>query len=693
MPSSATYPITPTRPPVWTLTPLQISETVADTIRKSTALYDQIVALPVAERTFESVFRPLALWEGEASKAVEPSLFLQYVSTEQAVRDESIAGDKKLQEYDLDSMTRLDVYQALLDAKAHTENNKVALSKEEQRLMDRTIRSRTRNGLALSPDKREALLEINKKIMGLAVDFSTTCNTESGFLLFTKEELDGVPEDIISGFPIQDGKHKMTFKTPDYVPVSKFANLPATRKAAVQGYEGKTIENAPRLEEIVRLRREAAALLGFENYAEFVLDVKMAKNSERVFSFLDDLETKLRPLGEAEKVELLALKKEIHTAKGWETTSSLQLWDYRYLDRLWMEKNLSLDESKISEYFPVSTVVPAMLEIYRTLLNVRVIPVPRTEEAGGVTWHEVLMRLADAEMYAVWDGGKDGQDGEFLGYLHLDLFPRENKYGHAAVWGLIPGWEKADGTRNYPTVCMVANLAKSTPTRPALMKHGDAVTFFHEMGHAWHGLLSRTQFSRFHGTSVARDFVEAPSQMLENWCWTPAQLKSMSSHYLRPDEKLPDELIESIVKSKCAGQGLFNLRQIFHARYDMLVHTAKSDQDLTKLWCDLREQVSLVTTNGEYIGGQSGFAHIVGGYEAGYYGYLYSQAFSADMFATVFESDPMNPASGKSYRDKILGPGGSRDEMESLVDFLGREPTNDAFLLSLLGPPAASPKL
>jgi Zn-dependent oligopeptidase len=122
----------------------------------------------------------------------------------------------------------------------------------------------------------------------------------------------------------------------------------------------------------------------------------------------------------------------------------------------------------------------------------------------------------DAEAYAVWDH-QDGKDGEFLGYMYLDLFPRENKYGHAAVWGLIPGWTKEDGGRSYPTVCMVANLAKPTPKRPALMKHSDVVTFFHEMGHAFHGLCSQTQFSRFHGTRVARDFVEAPSQMLENW--------------------------------------------------------------------------------------------------------------------------------------------------------------------------------
>ncbi|KAK4705328.1 DNA-directed RNA polymerase III subunit RPC6, partial [Phenoliferia sp. Uapishka_3] len=672
---NSTDPTAPVQPPNWTYTPENVDAAVEGTIDKTKALLDAIVALPANQRTFDTVFRQLALREGEAAKESEPAIFLQYVSTDEAIRDRSVAGDKKIQDFDLESVTRIDVYEALLDAKKHTEENKVALNPEEQRLMDRMLRDRQRNGLALAPEKRDALLEV--------AHFPA-------YAYFGLQELDGVPEDVIGGFSKEGDKLKVTFKTQDIVPLFKYANLPATRKAAVLGYEGKTIENAPRLEEIVKLRKEAAAILGFKNYAEFVLEVKMAKTPEKVFEFLDDLESKLRPLGEAERVELLALKKEIHEAKGWDYDGKMYLWDYRYLDRLWMEKNLKLDDEKIKEYFPVTYLVPAILNIYKTMLNVRFHPVPRTAEAGGITWHE------DAEMYAVWDGGKDGQDGHFLGYMHLDLFPRPNKYGHAAVWGLIPGWDKPDGSRNYPVVNMVANLAKSTPTRPALMKHGDVVTFFHEMGHAFHGLLSSTQFARFHGTAVARDFVEAPSQMLENWCWTSPQLKDMSSHFERPEETLPDALIESIIKHKSAGQGLFNLRQIFHARYDMIIHTTAEEQDLTKLWCDLREKTSLVTTDGVYVGGQSGFAHIVGvnfscfaevleGYESGYYGYLWSQVFSADMFKTVFEKDPMDQASGKHYRDKILSPGGSRDEMQSLVEFLGREPTNKAFLESLIG--------
>jgi metallopeptidase MepB len=230
---------------------------------------------------------------------------------------------------------------------------------------------------------------------------------------------------------------------------------------------------------------------------------------------------------------------------------------------------------------------------------------------------------------------------------------------------------------------MVANLAKSTPEAPALMRHDDVVTFFHEMGHVFHGLLSKTRFARFHGTRVARDFVEAPSQMLENWCWEPKVLKRMSKHY-QTGEPLTDDLIEKIIKSRYVNVGLFYLRQLFFARFDLKVHTDQDPADYTKLWNDLREKISLVK-GGAYKPGQATFGHIMGGYDAGYYGYTYSLVFAADMYATVFKSDPLDPKKGAHYRKEILEPGGSREETESLKAFLGRPSNSDAFLKELFG--------
>jgi Zn-dependent oligopeptidase len=246
--------------------------------------------------------------------------------------------------------------------------------------------------------------------------------------------------------------------------------------------------------------------------------------TDQYLQFLTDLEQRLRPLGVQEREKLLKLKADELKAKGEPFDGEFYIWDYRYYDRLYLEKSLSLDDALVKEYFPVSVVVPAILEIYQNLFGVRFHEIKNSQ-----TWHP------DVQVFAVW--AADAKDeSDFVGYCYLDLFPRgmsplfchhpsaeltaqlESKYGHAAVWPLLPGYLHSDGKRTYPLAAMVANLAKPTPDRPALMRHDDVVTFFHEMGHVFHGLLSRTQFSRFHGTSVARDFVEAPSQMLENWC-------------------------------------------------------------------------------------------------------------------------------------------------------------------------------
>lgn len=687
-----TYPKPPVLPPRWAdYSPARIPTLTADTLADFDRFLDALASTPRHDRTFHSIVEPLAVKSAQCDRTLEPALFLQYVSTDKDIRDASVEADKAVQAWGVDMIGREDVYEAVLDAQKHAAEsaNSVKLNPEEQRLLDRVVLERKRNGLGLEKHKREQYQQLKKRIMELEVEFQRACNEEKGFLLFTKEELEGVPEDIVSGYTTveEDGvtKYKVTHKTPDIVPVFKYAAQPETRKRANLSYENKTIQNAPVLSEITRLRDEAAKLLGYKNHAEWVLEVKMAKTPAEVNAFLTDLEQKLRPLGLKERDELLELKRAEHERRGLAPDDKFNLWDYRYYDRVFVEKALDLDDNLVKEYFPVSKVVPAVLDIYKDLLGIELVAVPRDEAVGGLTWHD------DAELYAVWEAGQaqSGNRDAFLGYMFLDLSPRENKYGHAAVWGLIPGWTDPETKeRQFPVVCMVANLSKPTPGRPATMKHDDVVTFMHELGHAFHGLCSKTQYARFHGTAVSRDFVEAPSQMNENFIWTPSIIKRVSSHYERQGETLPDDLIDKLIKSRKLGQGLFNLRQLFFGKYDMALHTDKynlSPDEMSKLWCDLREQTSLVTIGDQVVGGQSGFAHIAGGYSAGYYGYLYSQVFSTDMYATVFEKDPMDAAAGQRYRREILQPGGSRDEMDSLVAFLGRKPTNDAFLKSLLG--------
>ncbi|KAF8308563.1 metallopeptidase MepB [Clavulina sp. PMI_390] len=541
----------------------------------------------------------------------------------------------------------------------------------------------TRNGLDLPEATRDEVKQLKKDLSNTCTEFSKNFNEEKGTITFTEEELVGVPADVVKGFaekPAEDGKGNVrvvTFKTPDIVPIYKHARNPETRRKTLQAAESKLAINVPLFEKALQLRRRLAKLQQYENWADYIEEVKMIKTGRAVVDFLADLRQKLTPLGVRERDELLKLKAAEHEKYGYPPSNEFFIWDYRYYDNAYVEKNLDLDDNAIKEYFPVDVVVPAVLDIYQELLGVKFRDVTNSTSI----WHP------EVRHFEVWEAGATTEK-EFIGDVYLDLYPRENKYSHAAVWGLIPSYIKEDGAIQYPLAAMVANLAKPTPDRPALLRHDDAVTFMHEMGHVFHGMLSRVKFSRFHGTSVARDFVEAPSQMLENWCWEPEVLKRITSHY-KTQEKMSDELIAKLIKSRYVNIALFSLRQLFFGTFDIKVHTdttiGAENVDYSKMWCDLREEVSLVKTGEQITPGQGSFGHIMGGYDAGYYGYLYSQVFSADMYATVFEKDPMSPASGKKYRQNILLPGGSRDEMDSLKAFLGRAPNAEAFLKSILG--------
>ncbi|KDQ17393.1 hypothetical protein BOTBODRAFT_105721 [Botryobasidium botryosum FD-172 SS1] len=678
----------PPQPPLsWSHTPAELIDLTKSAIAQSRATFDSIAAL--SNPTFHSVFLPIAHCEAAFDTATSRLAFYQNVSTSKELRDASNESEKLTRDYEIEKSMRLDIYEAMLKAKKHVQATGQTLTPEESKLMNEMIRDGKRSGLALPEAERENLKELRKDLAQTCLEFTKNFNEENGTIEFTLEELKGVPNDVVSGYSKKEGSsetyYSVTFKTPDIFPIFQHAQNPDTRRRAYQAYESRLEINVPLLKKVLDLRRRCADILGYKTWADFVEEPMMIKTGRAVIEFLDNLEQRLRPVGLNEVDTLLQLKKEeeaTHKYPNAPPTDVFYLWDYRYFDRLFIEKSLDLDDSLVKEYFPVDVTVSEILKTYQSLLGVRF------EEAEGETWHP------DVQHFTVWNAS----DNEYLGSVYLDLYPREAKYSHAAVFPLLGGYAKEDGSRNYPVCAMVANLSKPTPSKPALMRHDDVVTFFHEMGHVFHELLSKTRFSRFHGFRVARDFVEAPSQMLENWCWDPSVIKKMSSHYVTK-KPLSDELIEKLIKSRFVNVGLFFLRQIFFGKFDIKVHTEtpaglffypSHDVDYSKMWCDMRETISLVKTGDKITPGQGSFGHIVGGYDAGYYGYAYSLVYAYDMFETVFANDPMSPAAGKRYRDEILLPGASRDEMESLKAFLKREPNADALLKKILGKRSAS---
>jgi len=292
---------------------------------------------------------------------------------------------------------------------------------------------------------------------------------------------------------------------------------------------------------------------------------------------------------------------------------------------------------------------------------------------GGQSWHE------DVQLFSVNDGGS----GKLLVYFYLYLHPRPGKYGHAAVFPLQSSCTTTDGNRHLASVAMVCNFTKPTPTAPSLLRFNEVETFFHEFGHVTHGVLSTTRFAYFSGTNTARDFVEAPSQMLENWCYDADVLKRLSGHYKDMSKALPETLRQQLVKARYVNEGIKTLRQLFFGTFDIRVHTVKGNVNTESEWSKIMKEVTSLEPQPN-TNGSASFGHIVGGYSAGYYGYQWSKVFSCDMYAHFRKNGGcMNPVVGKKYRDSILSVGGSREEMESLVEFLGRQPNSDAFLEEL----------
>ena len=352
----------------------------------------------------------------------------------------------------------------------------------------------------------------------------------------------------------------------------------------------------PLFKEAILLRDEAARLLGYPDHASFRIEDKMAKTPETVLDFLNGLKTRLAAGGVKEIDHLLELKKKDYGDRDLPFDGNYYLWDHRFYDRLMVEQEYKIDENAIAEYFPLKSTVAGMLRIFEELFGlvfIELTPEDRqrlspTGKAEDITWHE------DTIIFSVWNDATEGEG--FVGYLYLDLHPRPGKYGHAANFNLQPGFLQADGTRRYPATALVCNFSKPTPKKPSLLKHDEVVTLFHELGHGIHDLAGKTRYARFHGTSTVRDFVEAPSQMLENWCWTPAQIKALSSHY-ETGAQIPDDLIEKQIATKHVNDALFNLRQLHFGLFDMTVHTPKAhaeleEMDVSKVYNDLRTELS-----------------------------------------------------------------------------------------------------
>jgi len=644
----------------------EVGQSVTNTIREANAALDQVGQLQPGQATFANTIRALDDIAYRANLTANRLELIKETSTNALVRDAATDGVKTLQEWAVGIDYREDVY-AAVKSFADTQPT---LQGEDEKLFSETMRDYRRAGLSLPKPERAEVEKLRKQLSGLTTDFESNVTKAKKAVKFTKADLEGVPDSFLSQEGVKTTNNEYTVManiTYHFMTVMENARKEETRKKLLVAHDKLAREeNVPLLQKILELRDRIAGKLGYASWADYQIEPKMAKTASAAREFLEKLKTGLQGKFDAEVNELRALK----VKETGDSSAQIRIWDWRYYGNQLKKQKYTVDSEQLRVYFPYEKVLDGMFAIYQRIFGLVIVPVE-----APYKWVE------DLKLFAV----SDSATREPLGLFYLDMFPREGKYNHFAQFGIIEGKLLPSGKYQRPTVSLVCNFPIPQKDTPSLLSHRDVETLFHEFGHAMHSILTRARYGRFSGTSVPRDFVEAPSQMLENWVWDKKVLDSFAADYRDPAKKIPREVLAKLKEAKLGTVGVYYRRQLSFALMDLALHMdikATHPKDAVQLsnqiLSDVFFPVPAATAFVAYFG------HLTG-YDAGYYGYAWADAIAADL-ATVFEKSPQgffDRAAGRRLRKEIYETGDSRDVSISIDKFLGRPESIEPFLKTL----------
>ena len=630
---------------------------------------DEIVT-DKSEPNFENTIEALA-FSGEQLELVS-GIFFNLNSAETNDEIQKIAQEVSplLTEFSAKISQNLPLFERI--KKVFDEAQKYDLNEEQQMLLKETYKGFVRSGALLNDAEKEKFKNISIELSKKSLQFgqNVLAETNNYFKHITNEkELAGIPEAILQQYR-EEAKERnldgfvITLQYPSFLPLMTYAENRELRKELAlangkKSFQNNEFDNQHLIKDIIALKQEKAKLLGYENYAEYVLEERMAKSPAKVQSFLNELLEKAKPFAEKEIEELKKLAK----ADGIEEMES---YDHTFYAEKLRKQKFDIDDQELKPYFQLEKVQEAVFGLAKTLFGLEF-----KETTEIQKYHD------EVKTYEIFE------DGKFKALLYADYFPRKGK--RAGAWMTsFKSQSIKNAQNNRPHISVVCNFSKPTSNTPSLLTFQEVTTLFHEFGHALHGVLANTTYPNLSGTSVKWDFVELPSQFLENYCYEPDFLKTFAKHY-QTGEVLPNEKIDKISDSKNFMEGYQTLRQIGFGILDMGYHTQPEKVgDIKTFEVAETQATNLYPSNPETVMSTS-FSHIFqGGYSAGYYSYKWAEVLDADAFQYFKENGIFNPEIAAKYKI-LLSAGGTKDPMELYKNFRGSEPKVESLLKRAFG--------
>jgi len=554
----------------------------------------------------------------------------------------------------------------------YEQRDKLDLTTEQEKLLTKTYDQFVRGGANLPEDQKERFREINKELSLLTLQFRENILTETNdfeLVIENAEDLSGLPESVIAAASETAssmnlaGKWVFTLHKPSLIPFITYADKRDLREYLFKGYinlgnNNNEFDNKALVNKLVNLRLERARMLGYENHAAYVLDNNMAKSPDKVYDLIGQLMDAALPVAKKEAADLQAM---IDKEDG---GFKLEPWDWWYYAEKLKKEKYNFDDEALRPYFRLENVRKGAFEVANKLYGLQFV-----QQNDFPVYHP------DVQVYEVQEA-----DGSAIGILYMDFFPRESKRSGAWMTSFRKQYKK-DGENVLPVIQVVTNFSKPSLDKPALLSMDEALTLFHEFGHALHGLLSNCNYVTLSGTAVPRDFVELPSQIMENWAADQQVLNMYAKHY-KTGEPIPADLINKMKDAGHFNQGFATVEFMSAALLDMDWHTIteSKDYDVTEFEYNSLKNMKMIP---EIIVRYRSpyFAHIfAGGYSAGYYSYAWAEVLDADAFEAFKENGIFDSATAGAFRENILSKGGTDDPMKLYVQFRGKEPTIDAML-------------